>query len=150
MGRCLFPHHGHWRWNYGAGVKGIRSTSIRMLVTQNVASRRARNEKPAAGAARSASVTGNRKMEWEDHEWALLWCFPDAADSGKERWKEKQEARDLVNPSFEKKSDISGMLRLLQTGISQGHLKSSMESINLSIGQECIWLLAAENLNMMS
>lgn len=44
--------------------RGIRSTSIRMLVTQNVASRRARNEKPAAGAARSASVTGNRKMEW--------------------------------------------------------------------------------------
>ena len=35
-----------------------------MLVTQNVASRRARNEKPVAGAARSASATGNRKMEW--------------------------------------------------------------------------------------
>lgn len=43
---------------------GMRSTSIRMLVTQNVASRRARNEKPVAGAARSASATGNRKMEW--------------------------------------------------------------------------------------
>lgn len=44
--------------------RGMRSTGIRMLVTQNVASRRARNEKPAAGAARSASAPGNRKMEW--------------------------------------------------------------------------------------
>lgn len=43
---------------------GMRSTRIRRLVTQNVASRRARNEKPAAGAARIVSATGNRKMEW--------------------------------------------------------------------------------------
>lgn len=79
--------------------RGIRSTSIRMLVTQNVASRRARNEKPAAGAARSASVTGNRKMEWgrPRRKGSLDVSRMQLIQGKVECWKEKQEHQ---GPSF--------------------------------------------------
>ena len=92
---------------------GMRSTRIRRLVTQNVASRRARNEKPAAGAARSVSATGNRKMEWvrRRRKGSLDASRMQLIQGKVEPWKNKQEHQ---GPSF------TLVLKRNQTSVAMG------------------------------
>lgn len=91
----------------------MRSTRIRRLVTQNVASRRARNEKPAAGAARSVSATGNRKMEWvrRRRKGSLDASRMQLIQGKVEPWKNKQEHQ---GPSF------TLVLKRNQTSVAMG------------------------------